>query len=373
MKTKSIFKFAANLLTAFLFALTLGFAIESKTDVNPFSFAAYAVGLTTVISVLAYSFNLKPSGYAYMALIPQIWINTIQETLNMDAAFLPYSTDHSSFIAFGTVHVPQSGANPTIVVNPTVFPLTVAPRTDTDRTYTIDQYSLEPTLIGNLDELQTSYDKRQSVLGQQISTMIDTIGTRVAYSWSATGAANIVETTGSAGTSLAPGGTGTRKKVALIDIANLAKKLDKDNVPAKGRVLLMQADMFWELFEISEVVRASYNGFQTNALATGVVAQLFGFNIMMRPTVSIYAKTATVPTAVGAATAVDDRLACIAWHPSTVSRALGSIKPLYDTGSNGNGKPDYLGSIFNIEVMMGSAILRDDMKGVAALVQAWVS
>ena len=34
--------------------------------------------------------------------------------------------------------------------------------------------------------------------------------------------------------------------------------------------------MLWELFTISEVVRASYNGFQTNALANGTIAQLFG-------------------------------------------------------------------------------------------------
>jgi hypothetical protein len=49
------------------------------------------------------------------------------------------------------------------------------------------------------------------------------------------------------------------------------------------------------------------------------------------------------------------------------------MTPLYDSGSNGNGKPEYLGSIFNMEVMLGSAILRTDMKGVAALVQTWVS
>jgi hypothetical protein len=46
---------------------------------------------------------------------------------------------------------------------------------------------------------------------------------------------------------------------------------------------------------------------------------------------------------------------------------------MYDSGDNGNGKPEYLGSVFNMEVMLGSAILRDDMKGVASLVQAWVS
>ena len=308
-----------------------------------------------------------------MALIKEIWIADVQEALNQNADFLPYSTDHSGYVAFGTVHLPQSGANPTVIVAPSTFPLTVSERTDTDRTYSLVQYALQPTLITNIDESQMSYDKRQSVIGQQLSTLTQTIGNYVATSWAAIGATNLIATTGAAGTSLAPGATGTRKQVALLDIANLAAKLDKDTVPRKGRKLLMPVEMFWELFTISDIVRASYNGFQVNALATGVVAQLFGFDIMIRPTVAVYANGGTSPKAVGAATATTDNLACIAWHPTVVSRALGSMTPLYDAGSNGNGKPEYLGSIFNMEVMLGSAILRTDMKGVASLVQTWVS
>lgn len=308
-----------------------------------------------------------------MALIKEIWIADVQEALNQNADFLPYSTDHSGYVAFGTVHLPQSGANPTVIVAPSTFPLTVSERTDTDRTYSLVQYALQPTLITNIDELQISYDKRQSVIGQQLSTLTQTIGNYVATSWAAIGATNLIATTGAAGTTLAPGATGTRKQVALLDIANLAAKLDNDNIPRNGRKLLMPVGMFWELFTISDIVRASYNGFQVNALATGVVAQLFGFDIMIRPTVAVYANGGTSPKAVGAATATTDNLACIAWHPTVVSRALGSMTPLYDAGSNGNGKPEYLGSIFNMEVMLGSAILRTDMKGVASLVQTWVS
>jgi hypothetical protein len=311
-----------------------------------------------------------------MALIKEIWVQDVQEALNRNADFLPYSVDHSAYIAFGIVHVPQSGANPTVLKNPATFPLTISERTDTDRTYSLNQFALEPTLITNLDELQISYDKRQSVLGQQISTLTQRIGDEVAISWSATGAANIVGTSGSAAaTALAPGATGTRKQVALADIAALASKLDKDNVPRGNRKLLMSTDMFWELFQISDVIRASYNGFQNqgNVLQTGTVAQLYGFDIMMRPVVSVYANSTTSPKAFGAATATSDNLACIAFHSTTVARALGSMNPLYDSGSNGNGKPEYLGSIFNMEVMLGSAILRADMKGVAALVQTWVS
>lgn len=311
-----------------------------------------------------------------MALIKEIWVQDIQEALNRNADFLPYSVDHSAYIAFGTVHIPQSGANPTVVKNPATFPLSISERTDTDRTYALNQFALEPTLITNLDELQVSYDKRQSVLGQQITTLTQRIGDEVAISWTATGASNIISTTGTAtGTALAPGATGTRKDVTLLDIANLAKKLDMDNVPRGGRKLLMSTDMFWQLFQISDVLRASYNGFQNqpNVIQSGVVGQIFGFDVMIRPVVSVFANGATSPKAFGAATATTDNLACIAFHTSTVCRALGSMTPLYDAGSNGNGKPEYLGSIFNMEVMLGSAILRADMKGVASLVQTWVS
>lgn len=309
-----------------------------------------------------------------MSLIKEVWVGDVQNALNQNANFLPFSVDHSAYIAFGTVHVPQSGSNPTALVNPTSFPLSIGQRTDTDLTYSLNQYSLQPTLITNIDELQVSYDKRQSVIGQQMSTLTEVIGNVVANSWSPSGSANIVRTTGSAGSSLAPSATGTRKQVTLLDIMGLAKKLDKDNVPSAGRKLLMNADMFWELFTISEVVRASYNGNGNSQVTTGVVAQLLGFDILVRPTVAIYdntgtpvLKTLSAGYYTGAAT---DNQACIAWHPAYVSRALGSMTPMYDSGSNGNGKPEYLGSIFNMEVMLGSAKLRTDLKGVVALVQA---
>jgi hypothetical protein len=308
-----------------------------------------------------------------MALIKEIWVADVQEALNRNADFLPYSIDDSAYVAFGTVHIPQSGSNPTVVKNPATFPLPISERTDADRTYALNQFALEPTLITNLDELQISYDKRQSVLGQQITTLTQRIGDEVAISWTATGAANIVSTSGAAvGTALAPGATGTRKAVTLADIQALAQKLDKDNVPRSGRKLLMSTDMFWQLCSIDNVIRGSYNAFQTsqpNVLQTGIVMQLFGFDIMIRPVVSVFATGATSPKAFGAATATTDMLACIAFHSTTVRRALGAMNPLYDAGSNGNGKPEYLGSIFNMEVMLGSAIGRDDMKGVASLVQ----
>ncbi len=134
----------------------------------------------------------------------------------------------------------------------------------------------------------------------------------------------------------------------------------------------MPSDMFWQLFQISEVVRASYNGFQVqpSTVATGTVAQLFGFNIFMRPSVTIFTNDAPpVLKAVSAGSAADDNLGCLAWHQSFVAKALGSIDVFADSGDNGKGKPEYYGVLLSSLVMMGGTILRSDSKGVVNLVQ----
>lgn len=304
-----------------------------------------------------------------MALQTEIWVQDIQENLYSQSLFVPMSTSHDGFVANKTVHVPQAGGNPATAINRSSLPATITQRTDTDLTYNLDQYTTDPILITNLDDLQVSYDKRNSVMGQHINTLSETVGTFTANKWATSTAGRIIRTSGALSSSaLAPGATGTRKLVTLEDVAGLAKRLDMDNVPRTGRKLLMQAEMFWQLFTISEIVRASYNGFQVNALQTGVVAQLFGFDIMIRPAVVVYDATPTLK-AVGAATAATDNMGCIAWHVDYVAKALGQIEVFSDSGDNGRGKPEFFGIILSGLVMLGAAKLRTDEKGIAVLVQ----
>lgn len=357
---------SSKLIIAALFATIFGGVFSVALGVNP----SITIGALFALSFIP----MSKLGVLNAGVIQEVFTKDIQESLLQNAAFVPFSVDYSSYIAYGLVHVPQSGSIPNVEVNRSSFPATIGQRTDTDLSFAMNQYTTDPILIPNLDELQTAYDKRQSVLGQHIATLTQTVGDQVAYSWAATLAGAIIPTTGSAvGDALAPGATGTRKAVTLADIQSLAKKLDKDNVPRMGRKLLMQTDMFYQLLSISEIVRASYNGFQlsggVNVIQTGIVAQLYGFDIMIRPTVAVYATGATTPKAPGAATATTDQLACIAWHTSVVARGEQAPVVLTQSGDNGAGAPEYYGIILSMQMMLGSAILRSDLKGIATLVQ----
>lgn len=325
--------------------------------------------IIALIQGITFAFGDRLKNVTNSGLQTEVWVSDIQENLFMQSDFIPYSKDHSSYVVNKTVHVPQAGTKPSVTIDRTVLPAVITQRTDTDYTYDLNEYSTDPILITNVDELQVSYDKRNEVIGEHIAQLSETIGNYCAYKWSVNDSTRIVKTSGAAvATALAPGATGTRNAVALVDISALAAKLDADNVPRIGRKLLMQSDMFWQLFTISEVVRASYNGFQVNALATGVVAQLFGFDIMIRPTVTVWSSAFAIK-APGAATATTDEIGCLAWHPMYVARALGAISLFSDSGDNGMGKPEYYGILLSALVMFGAKQLRADFKGVVTLVQ----
>lgn len=303
-----------------------------------------------------------------MALQREIWATDIQENLFPANDFINRSKDHSAFINYLTVHLPQSGANPAIFKNNTSLPININQRTDTDFTYSLNNYKGEPILITNLEEMQNSYDKRSSVLGNVIRNMNYAIGNQTLYAWAPSGASRIVRTSGSAvGTALAPSATGTRNAVTLADIAALKAKLDNDNVPAEGRILIMPADMYNnQLLAISNI--QAFYAYNLPTLQNGKVPTLFGFEVMVRPSVVVYDTSAVIKTindiGVPSSPATTDNLACIAYHPDFVSKAMGDINVYAQENM-----PQYYGSILSIEVQHGASPLRSTNVGIAALVQ----
>jgi len=305
-----------------------------------------------------------------MALETEVWSGDIEENLFANNSFVQKGVDHSGWINHKTVHIPQAGANPVVKKDRATLPATIGQRTDTDLTYNMGQYTTNPLLITDLEDLQISYSKRQSVWRQHIDTLGDAIGNHTAFNWSPSGDARIVRTSGSASAlSLAPGATGTRLALVLANITAARAVLDYDNVPAEGRIMLIPSDIYNnDLLNIADTVRFDAMG-QSN-LPTGVVARLFGFDIMIRPSVSVYDNQATPvikPVADdGVATeATDNNMAILCFHPNFVAQAVGSTKIFFNEDA-----PEYYGSILSGEQMFGAAKLRTDQKGIVAIIQA---
>jgi hypothetical protein len=307
-----------------------------------------------------------------MALQKEQWLSDIQENLFKDNAIIARATNHDGFVNYKTVHVPQAGANPTISKNITSFPATITQRTDSELTYSMDTYYVQPIHIEAGQETAfLSYDKRMSILNQHISTLEDVLVNNALYKWAPSGATRQVRTTGSAvGTALAPSATGTRNAITLADILKAKSILDSENVPAAGRVLLLPSDMYnAQLLAIADVYQAQSYG--TSALPSGVVTRIHGFDVMIRSTVVVYDNTATpvikavADSGTPSSAAATDNLAALAYHPNFVAKAMGSTDVFITEQV-----AEYYGSIVSAMQLFGASKMRTSQTGVVAIVQA---
>lgn len=296
-----------------------------------------------------------------MAVQKEIWVRDISEKLFEGIEFASRAINHSAYIEGKTVHVPQAGAAPSITKNRASFPATIAGRTDTDLTYSMGEFTTDPILIRDIEEIQSEYDKRQSVLRAHVEVMNERLGKEILNAWAGS-LTNSVATSGSAtANALSPSATGTRKAMTATDVRQLALTMDNQNVPDSGRVLVLPAAMYYELFDDASLINRNIMG--RESMPTGVIDKLFGFDIYVRNTVNRLTGAGALK-AVETAGAATDLFGGLAYHPSFVARALGGVKVFTD-----DDKPEYYGSIMSALVMLGASKMYTAETGIVTLKQ----
>jgi hypothetical protein len=281
--------------------------------------------------------------------------NEFYKQSRLDAGFNPNAA---------SVEIPQAGSVPTISKNPSSFPLAVGARTDDKKTYVIDQYATLPIQLQDLNQLVTSYDKRADIMRDHLLALNTRLAEEILFGWAPTAGTQILRTTGSARAAGAPGATGNRKAIVYADIVAVHKKFNSQDIPQSGRMMVVSANLYADLLAIDNFITFDKIG-SGQALVTGAVGMLLGFNVFLRSSTTIYDNAGTPqPKAVGAATAVTDNESIIAWHPFFVRRAEGSPITYVNPG-----QAEYLGTILNASVRAGGTSARTDEFGVVALVE----
>ncbi len=101
-------------------------------------------------------------------------------------------------------------------------------------------------------------------------------------------------------------------------------------------------------------------------MKNGVVARLYGFDIMERSSTTVYTNASTpVPKDPGAAGAATDNQSVLCWHPMAVERALGQVDTFERLRD-----PQYYGDVYSFLLMYGGRIRRADLKGIVTIVEA---
>lgn len=366
MKTKlSLKRIALNALLAVLIALVASPALGMDAGGG----AMLAVGIFTVGTVPQLFFQPNvDTGTLYMAIQTEVWVRDIQDTLFYENEFLNLAVDHSEYVKNKTVHVPQSGGKPNVEKNRTENVADVERRTDTELTYDLDNYTTDPFLVKDVEDLQVSYNKRQSVLGQHIATLGDTVAVETLQKWAVDGSTtHVIRTTG-ANTAMLPHDTATGARLVLTtqDLARAAARMDVDKVPKQGRFAVIPTAMFYGLFTDKELLnqRALIG---EDMLKMGVVAELMGFKIIPRGEVVRYTNAgANNLRGAETAAAATDCAGAICFSRFMVSQALGEIMVYLNEGDAKS-----YGDIMSAEVNHAAHFLRGSNVGRVSIAQGY--
>lgn len=307
-----------------------------------------------------------------MALEQEAWEGDIAKNLYANNQFMQMvGKDDSKYVNYRTVHLPQSGAKPTVVKDRTILPAPINLRADTESTYNLAWYSTDVVALPSGDTNFLSYDKRMDVMGDHIKTLGDVVANQTLYAWApaTTTSSTVVQTSGtSTAGALAPGATGSRNLMSNADLRKANRILDSQNLGVGERYLIIPSDMYWlDLLAISEFTK--YLEFGKSVLPTGVIGNIFGMNVILRSSVVVYDTSGNIKTVGGdgtpSTTATTDNYGALVVHGNYVRKALGSI-----TAHIQEDAPEYYGPIISADVFHGAAKSRTNGEGIVAIRQA---
>ena len=305
-----------------------------------------------------------------MALQREIWLKQIEEVLWAENKFYSASIDFTSLgvIMNKTVHVQNAGIfGSNVLVDNTTYPMNVNQRTDTELTFDIHSFSHEPFFVKYLDQVQLSPLMLTSVVNQMVKSLENSISETAILNWSyGLPAGSILASTGTtrpAGNSYQ---SGNRKAFDFVDFMNAKKLLDQQNVPTNGRKILVSAQGYADILNLTKYEHALIK--MGEILDSGAVAQFLGCEVFMRGGLGVYFDTSAatfkaVTTGATAATASDFFLM---WHPDYVGQCKGSVAnsgiQIFEQAAN----PIYQADLISAVVLHGSTRVRYDDKGIVA-------
>jgi hypothetical protein len=294
----------------------------------------------------------------------------ITEELRKDNSFMQFAKNDDAFVNSNSVELPHAGADPTILVDNTSYPLTITQRTDTATQYLLEKLSSNPTHLEFSEEMIVSYNKRASIFDAHVKGLKQKMADRMAFKWAennATAGTGLVATTATATrNSSAAGSTATVKRIDKTDLLTVRAIFDGDDIPQAGRKLLVNSLMYQDILLIDDFTHADKLGL--SVIPDGFIGRIFGFDIFQRSSVNRYATGGATIKDTEAANVATDLGAGMAWHPDFVRRAMGSVKTFLDIDN-----AEYQGTIFSAQVRTGGLNARNDSpspKGVVSLVEA---
>lgn len=165
----------------------------------------------------------------------EIFTDIILSLFYPDGSWLKELTNMDHMVDNNVINLAEVGADPEVVENNATWPLTPVQRTDTGIAIPLATFDTKPTHITNVEEMETAYDKAQSVSDQHAKSLYRQACVSAAYNLAPQANATstpVLKTTGEKNVS-------GYKALTFNDITDLSLAFDNGDLPQDGRVLLL--------------------------------------------------------------------------------------------------------------------------------------
>ena len=293
----------------------VGAVVGGVIGVQPLYGAIAANGISCVAGMFG---GFAPAGVLRAGLLTEVWTGQMIKAFRTDPDGLGWYTKIRSYDQYANndvIHFVNIGGDPDVLVNNTSYPLDVQTLEDGDKAVSLDKFQTKPTKITDDEMYALSYDKKASVIERHKEAMKEKIYSRAIHAIAPNEnvkATPVILTTGAT--------TEGRKAMTLQDVINLKKLFDKNKVPKAGRILVLCSDHIADLLQNEQKFAQQYYNYET-----GKVAKLFGFEVYENDDCPYYNASTLKKLAYGAVAGDTDTQASVAFSPTRMMKANGSV------------------------------------------------
>lgn len=259
-----------------------------------------------------------------MPILVELWAETLVGNLFAPDTVLAKATDYSEFVKGHKVHVPNAGTPATITKNPDEFPVKSGDRKDVDVNFDLDTFAIQPIRVGRTEELETSYNKRESVCSEARQALKEAVAQDTVKKWCL------------ACTKVRKKNDGESVKKWFVAAA---EQFATDKVLATDRyVMLTPANYYALLDSMTDNEALAFS--KSADVASGVLGKILGFSVV---------QDFFLPSGVD----------MIAWQKNSVGVAKDEPELFVDEGS-----ATMYGDVISGQERAGGTVVRNDAKGV---------
>jgi hypothetical protein len=135
-----------------------------------FSLAALPVAAGSLVAGHLMSYQPK-ANTLFAGIQKEIWTDILMEGYYPNGDFLAWSRDMSELVEYNTLNLAEAGVDPNLLIDNAVYPINSTQRVDLPKTIVLRTLDTDSTIVRNLEEMESSYNKMESVVRGHRNTL----------------------------------------------------------------------------------------------------------------------------------------------------------------------------------------------------------